>query len=47
LAEALGKNGRRYVTEHFDRNVLAERYLSVLMQFEPGLAVNTTYPSIN
>jgi glycosyltransferase involved in cell wall biosynthesis len=33
-AETLGKNGKRYVAEHFDRNKLAERYLSLLMQFE-------------
>lgn len=47
LAEKLGKNGKSYVAEHFDRNKLADRYLSLLKQFEPALAVNRTYPSPN
>jgi glycosyltransferase involved in cell wall biosynthesis len=30
LCQELGSSGRRYVTEHFDRQVLARRYADVI-----------------
>jgi glycosyltransferase involved in cell wall biosynthesis len=32
LARELGENGRRYVAEHFDREVIAHRFISLLQE---------------
>ena len=31
IAQRLGENGRRYVEQHFDRAVLADRYQRLLL----------------
>jgi glycosyltransferase involved in cell wall biosynthesis len=31
IAQQLGENGRRYVEQHFDRAVLADRYQRLLL----------------
>ena len=36
LGQRLGQSGRAYVTAHFDRGILAERYLSLIESLAGG-----------
>ena len=47
MAEMLGKSGRQYVADYFDRDTLAKRYLSMLMQLESGLPSTQRYRTTN
>lgn len=39
----LGEKGRRFVTRHYNRDALADKYLQVIRRFEPTGLINRAY----